>query len=143
MIDPTNCTSNEYCKNLNVKACDYDRTALGFCKNDSLSDCLYIKYYINFMCIDPNYEKSGLNTDIMQKTGEKGGRDSRCFDSDLRVTGAAQSKFPFRCYEVICSSTMKTLTIRVGKTFGFCMFPGQAITLKGYDGTLTCPLNFQ
>jgi hypothetical protein len=37
---------------------------------------------------------------------------------------------------------MKTLTIRIGKTFGLCMFPGQVISIKGYDGTLTCPLNF-
>jgi hypothetical protein len=79
MLETSNCNSNEYCKQLDVKRCDYDRTAVGFCKNDSLSDCLYIKYYINYLCIDPNYEKSTVNAEIIGNTGEKGGKDSRCF----------------------------------------------------------------
>jgi hypothetical protein len=142
MLETSNCSSNEYCRQLNVKRCDYDRTAVGYCKNDSLSDCLYIKYYIDYLCIDPNYEKNTINLAIISNTGERGGKDSRCFDSDLRVSGAAPSKLPFRCYQVICSLTMKTLTIRIGTTFGLCLFPGQTVTIRGYDGTLTCPLNF-
>ena len=142
MLETSNCSSNEYCRQLDVKRCDYDRTAVGFCKNDSMSDCLYIKYYINYLCIDPNYEKNTINLAIISNTGERGGKDSRCFDSDLRVSGAAPSKYPFRCYEVICSPTMKTLTIRIGTTFGLCLFPGQTVNIRGYDGTLTCPLNF-
>jgi len=48
--------------------CDYDRTALGYCKNDTLSACLYVKYYINFICIDPNYSVSALNAPIINAT---------------------------------------------------------------------------
>lgn len=108
-----------------------------------MSNCLFVKYYINFLCIDPNYQTSSLNKDIIAVTGEKGGKFSRCFDSDLRTSGAAASKYAFRCYDVICSATRKTLTIRVGKTFGLCLFPGQIIRIKGFDGTLSCPLSFE
>ena len=68
--------------------------------------------------------------------------NSRCFDSSLYIIGSQPSKYPFRCYEVACSPTRKTLTIRVGKSFGLCLFPGQVIKVKGYDGNLTCPLSF-
>jgi hypothetical protein len=68
--------------------------------------------------------------------------NSRCFNSNLYLIGNQSTKYSFRCYEVICSPTKKTLTIRVGKTFGFCLFPGQTIRVKGYEGNLTCPLSF-
>jgi len=107
-----------------------------------LSACLYVKYYINFICIDPNYSVNALNAPIINVTSEVGGAKSRCFVSDLRVSGATPSKYSFRCYEVICSATMKTLTIRIGNTFGFCLFPNQVINVSGYDGTLACPYSF-
>lgn len=69
MLDPSNCSSNEYCKVQDLKGCDYDRTGLGYCKNDSMSNCLFMKYYINFLCIDPNYQTNSLNKDIMDITG--------------------------------------------------------------------------
>jgi hypothetical protein len=122
--------------------CDYDRTALGYCRNDTLSACLYVKYYVNFICINPNYSVSSLNAPILNTTSEAGGERSRCFVSDLHVIGTAPSKYAFRCYEVICSATMKTLTIRIGSTFGFCLFPNQVITVTGYNGSLSCPTSF-
>lgn len=130
---------------INEKKPDYDRTALGYCKNDSLSNCLYVKYYVNFICTDPNYAQKSLNADqgIVNMTGEAGGQKSRCFESDLILSGQQPSKYPFRCYEAVCSPTGRTLTIRVGKSFVFCMFPNQVIKVKGYDGTLRCPDNFE
>lgn len=69
MLDSYNCSSrNQYCSNVNQLMCDYDRTALGYCKNDTLSACLYVKYYINFICIDPNYSVSALNAPIINAT---------------------------------------------------------------------------
>lgn len=127
---------------MNELSCDYDRTALGFCKDDSLSNCHFIKYYSNFVCIDPNYDQSGLNKDILAATGENGGMRSRCFNSDLHLTGTEQSRHPYRCYEVLCSKTTRTLTIRIGDRFALCLFPNQQITVPGYEGTLTCPLDF-
>lgn len=55
MLNSNNCSSNEYCSVKDEKKSDYDRTALGYCKNDSLSNCMYVKFYVNFICTDPNY----------------------------------------------------------------------------------------
>ena len=68
---------------------NYDKTALGYCRNDSLTQCLYVKYYVNFICTDPNYAEKSLHADqgIIQNTGEKGGMNSRCFLSTLRISG--------------------------------------------------------
>jgi hypothetical protein len=100
MLDSANCSSNEYCTQLNQLTPDYDKTALGYCKNDSLSNCLYVKYYVNFICTDPNYAQKSLNADqgIVNLTGETGGTKSRCFVSDLILTGQQPSKYAFRCY---------------------------------------------
>jgi hypothetical protein len=124
-----------------VKSCDYDRVALGTCRNNSLSACMYVTYYTNFLCIDPSYLTSSLNANLTNITGEQGGQYSRCFNSDLRVSGNNATKYAYRCYSVICSGT--TLTIKIGKTYGLCTFPGQNITIKGYDGNLTCPMDFK
>lgn len=144
MLDPNNCDSDEYCRVESIKGPDYDMTALGYCKNDSLSKCFYNKFYVNFICTDPNYAEKSLHADqgIINTTGEAGGHNSRCFSSDLRVAGVPATKYPFRCYETLCSPYNLTLTIRVGKTFAFCKFPNQIITVRGYDGTITCPDSF-
>jgi hypothetical protein len=145
MLDSANCASNEYCTNLNELTPNYDRTALGYCKNDSLSNCLYVKYYVNFICTDPNYASKSLNADqgIVNLTGEIGGTKSRCFVSDLILSGEQPSKYAFRCYETVCSPTGRTMTVRVGKTLVLCMFPNQVTKVNGYDGTLKCPNSFE
>ena len=100
MLQAGNCSSNEYCTEKDIKQVDYDRTALGYCKNDSLSLCMYTKFYVNFICTDPNYAEKSLHADqgIISITGEIGGSKSRCYDSDLRTTGSPASKYSFRCY---------------------------------------------
>ena len=50
--------------------CDYDGTALGFCKNESLTNCLFMKFYVNYLCQDPNFESKSLNKDKTHITGE-------------------------------------------------------------------------
>jgi|688.fasta_scaffold381127_1 hypothetical protein len=82
------------------------------------------------------------NQGIINVTGEAGGLKSRCYNSDLRLTGQTPSRFSFRCYETICSPSGRTLTVRVGQTLIFCMFPNQLLTVKGYEGTLRCPDSF-
>ena len=69
MLDPQNCTSNQYCHAESVKTCDFDQTALGYCKNDSLTSCLYIKFYANYICSDPNFAIKSLNKDFVNITG--------------------------------------------------------------------------
>jgi hypothetical protein len=141
MLSNTNCSSNEYCTSQDTKFCDYDQTALGYCKNDSLSNCLYIKFYANYICYDPNFGKNtvSLNT---TSTGEVGGAYSRCFDSTLYKEGSAVPKYPFRCYKTLCSNTSNTLTVQVGNQYLLCLFPRQKLTLSGYNGYLTCPKSF-
>lgn len=123
---------------------DYDVTSLGYCKNDSLSLCMYVKYYINFICTDPNYVEKSLHASqgVIGYTGETGGEKARCFESDLRLAGNPRTKYGFRCYEAMCSWNGQTLTIRVGNTYAFCLFPNQEVQVKGYDGTLRCPKEF-
>lgn len=144
MLNANNCSSNEYCTVKDEKRPDYDRTALGYCKNDSLSNCLYVKFYVNFICTDPNYAEKSLHADqgVISITGESGGMKSRCYAADLRTSGQPPTKYPFRCYETICSPTGRTLTLRVGKSLVFCMFPNQVVNVKGYDGSLRCPDSF-
>ena len=141
MLEAGNCSSNEYCRVKDEKMPDYDRTSLGYCKNDSLSQCLYVKYYINFICTDPNYVQKSLHADqgVINRTGEKGGEKSRCYGSDLRKAGTKNTKYNFRCYETMCSPTGRTLTIRVGTSYGFCLYPNQNISINGFDGKLQCP----
>lgn len=103
-----------------------------------------MKFYINYICTDPNYAEKSLSADqgIINITGESGGMKSRCYSSDLRLSGQPPTKYPFRCYETICSPTGRTLTLRVAKKLAFCMFPNQVIQVKGYDGTIRCPDSF-
>lgn len=88
---------------------------------------MYTKFYVNFICTDPNYAEKSLHADqgIIDNTGEIGGYKSRSYVSDLRKTGSPPSKYSFRCYETLCSPDYHTLTIRVGQTYGLCMFPNQ------------------
>jgi hypothetical protein len=69
MLDASNCNSDEYCTAENVKACDYDGTALGYCKNETLTNCLFIKFYVNYICNDPNFLTKNLNANITALTG--------------------------------------------------------------------------
>lgn len=143
MLDASNCNSDEYCTSEGTKACDYDGTSLGFCKNETLTSCLFVKFYVNYICTDPNFLTKNLNANISGMTGESGGQFSRCFSSNLVVNGAEQTKHPFRCYKTMCSISGRTLTIQVGNTFALCLFPSQNITVPGYSGYLTCPKSFQ
>lgn len=59
---------------------------------------MYVKYYANFICIDPNYEVKGLHSNVTKFTGERGGQNSRCFVSDLIKKGNDKTKYAFRCY---------------------------------------------
>ena len=142
MLDPNNCTSNQYCHNQLVKKCDYDQTALGYCKNQTLTNCLFVKFYSNYMCSDPNFASKSLNKLVIGTTGEEGGQYSRCFDSSLVQQGSPPTKYPFRCYTTVCSPSGRTLTVKVGKKYALCMFPGQNITVSGYSGYLICPSSF-
>ena len=142
MLDPNNCTSNEYCTQEGVKTCDYDQTALGYCKNESLTSCLFVKFYVNYICEDPNFATKSLNSLLVNVTGEAGGQYSRCFSSTLVLRGSPATKYPFRCYTTMCSASGKTLTVKVGNKYSLCVFPGQNITLSGYDGYLICPTSF-
>lgn len=56
--------------------------------------------------------------------------------------GSPATKYPFRCYTTVCSASGKTLTIKVGNKYTLCVFPGQNITVSGYDGYLMCPTSF-
>lgn len=71
MLSERNCSSDEYCTVKDKKMPGYDKTALGYCRNDSLTKCLYVKYYVNFICTDPNYAEKSLHADqgIIQDTG--------------------------------------------------------------------------
>jgi hypothetical protein len=126
-----------------VKTCNYDQTALGYCKNETFSNCLFVKFYTNYICSDPNFASKSLNSQVVSLTGEEGGEYSRCFDSNLVASGSNQTKYPFRCYTTLCSPSGKTLTVKIGKKYSLCMFPGQNISISGYDGTLTCPRSFK
>ncbi len=108
-----------------------------------MSNCFYVKFYANFICADPNYEKKGLNSEVVSVTGEKGGVQSRCFDSTFTSSVNLTGKYPFRCYQVICSPTYQTLTIKIGSKYTLCLFPRQKVTVNGYYGILTCPKSFK
>lgn len=69
LLYSNNCTSNEYCTLLNEKTCDYDQTSLGYCKNETLMNCLFVKFYTNYMCSDPNFKTKSLNADFVRVTG--------------------------------------------------------------------------
>jgi len=142
MLSPSNCSSNEYCTRESEKVCDYDQTSLGYCKNESLTNCLFVKFYTNYMCSDPNFATKSLNSLVVGVTGEAGGQFSRCFSSSLVLQGEAQTKYQFRCYSTICSISGKTLTVKVGNRYALCLFPGQNITVAGYSGYLICPDSF-
>ena len=58
------------------------------------------------------------------------------------LQGQPQTKYPFRCYSTICSTSGRTLTVQIGNKYALCMFPGQNITVPGYAGFLTCPTSF-
>ena len=114
-----------------------------------MTNCLFVKFYTNYICTDPNFNTKSLNKLVVGVTGENGGEYSRCFDSNLVQTGSQQTKYPFRCYITSCSNSGKTLTVKVGKNISYignryalCMFPGQNITVSGYTGYLICPLSF-
>ena len=143
MLEAFNCSSDEYCTSEGQMSCDYDGTSLGFCKNESLTPCLFVKFYVNYICNDPNFMTKNLNANISTITGESGGQFSRCFSSNLVVNGQNPTKYPFRCYKTMCSITGRTLTVQVGSTFALCLFPSQNITVSGYSGYLTCPKSFQ
>lgn len=104
---------------------------------------MFIKFYQNVICNDPNFLKKNINANITNNTGESGGQHSRCFSSNLILKGSTQSRHPFRCYRALCSSSGKSLTIQVGNTYAYCIFPGQNITVSGYDGYLICPRSFR
>jgi len=69
MLSPSNCSSNEYCTRESEKVCDYDQTSLGYCKNESLTNCLFVKFYTNYMCSDPNFATKSLNSLVVGVTG--------------------------------------------------------------------------
>jgi hypothetical protein len=143
MIESSNCNSDEYCTSEGTMACDYDATSLGYCKNETLTACLFVKFYVNYICTDPNFLTKNLNANLTRTTGENGGQYSRCFSSTLVTTGAPTTKYAFRCYKTMCSISGRTLTIQVGTTYALCLFPSQNITIAGYSGYLTCPKSFQ
>jgi hypothetical protein len=101
-----------------------------------------VKFYTNYICSDPNFSTKSLNKLIVGTTGEAGGQYSRCFSSTLVTQGADPSKYPFRCYSTLCSSSGRTLTVKVGSQYALCMFPNQNITVPGYSGYLLCPSSF-
>jgi hypothetical protein len=76
---------------------------------------------------------------------EKGGYNSRCFNSNIRARGTNASLLNNRCYETVCSATGSYIYVLVGKTVLTCNStkPGAVISAPGgMEGTLTCPTNF-
>ena len=59
------------------------------------------------------------------------------------VQGNQPTKYDFRCYKTVCSTSGRTLTVKVGNRYALCMFPGQNISVSGYNGFLKCPLSFK
>lgn len=80
-----NCNFPEFCKDSSFH-CDWDRTAMGRCSTNRFAGtCKTVKYFTNTMCVDENFELKNLNSKM--NSFERGGSNSRCFNSDYRETG--------------------------------------------------------
>lgn len=136
------CSGSEFCKEDTEKGCDFDYISGSHCTNDSYSKkCKYFQYYTNYICTDPNYSNKNVNN--IGTTGEKAGYNSRCFSSTIRGVGEAATKYSMRCFPVTCSDDHTSITLQIGQTKTRCRYPGQILTVPGFDGTITCPMNFR
>lgn len=77
-----------------------------------------------------------------QQTGELSGYRSKCYKSTIRGAREKETKYSMRCYPTVCSDDRNSITLQVGSVKTRCRFPGQVISVPGYDGTITCPRNF-
>jgi hypothetical protein len=77
------------------------------------------------------------------QAAERGGYTSRCHISDYRLSGLAANILNNRCYITVCSISGAYLYILVSSYTLVCRSPGQVIpAIPGFDGTLTCPSDF-
>ena len=136
-----NCNSDEFCQDASF-SCDYDATGIGKCGLDIYTGaCKTVKYYTNTICIDENFELKNLNAKL--NALERGGSNSKCFDSDFRQEGVTATKLNNRCYISVCSFTGKFIYILVGSYIMLCRQEGQILPAPpGLVGTLTCPRDF-
>ena len=122
MLDPTDCTSKEFCNVSGQTACDTDGLAGSHCTTDSYSTvCSYFQYYSNYICSDPTYTNKNINN--QGNTGETPGYNSRCFSSTIRGNGEAQPKYSMRCFPIACSPDDSTITLKVGSVRVLCKIP--------------------
>lgn len=74
------------------------------------------------------------------KAKEKGGYNSRCFNSSIRTSGIAPSIINFRCYLTICGSSSPLVYVKIDSYILMCRNAGQDIAAPfGMEGTLRCP----
>lgn len=136
------CAGAEFCSTASEKNCDFDCLSGSHCTTDSYSTkCSYYQYYTNYICTDPNYSNKNVNN--IGNTGEKAGYNSRCFQSTVRSKGEPATKYSMRCFPMTCSEDQTSITLQVGSVKTRCRFPGQVLTVAGFDGTVTCPMNFR
>ncbi len=77
------------------------------------------------------------------KAKEKGGYNSKCFNSTFRAVGIVPNIINFRCYVMVCSSTGSIIYVRIDTYILICRTPGQILAPPiGMEGTLRCP-NFK
>ena len=58
----------------------------------------------------------------------------------MRQTSIFPSSIDFRCYLSVCFSNL--IFILVGSSITVCRIPGQVLRVPGFDGSITCPDNF-
>lgn len=136
-----NCDFSEFCSGTAFD-CDWDATGISRCDVDLFTGiCKVDKYFNNTICIDENYELNNIN--YAMNAQERGGYNSRCFASDYRQSGLAANSLNNRCYISVCSVTGAYIYILINGYNLVCRTPGQIIpSLPGFDGTLTCPSDF-
>ena len=102
--------------------------------SDGYSDyCPYRLRYSNGAC-----RGNSVSTFTLSKSNEVISMQSRCFVSNLVISGYTQNPPYSACYPVIaCSSS--SASVQIGTQILECPFTGGTFTVPGYTGTITCP----
>jgi hypothetical protein len=152
---------DHWCTKADQQSCGVDRLAKGICSISKWSGNLpvYDQYFLDptqggdmpltdycpyYMAFSTDNQKNSLciyaeNQPQINYWGETYGPSARCFQSTI-VDSSFTRYLVNRgstCHTFSCSGN--TLTVKVGNQQVACPFNGGVISIRGFDGTFTCP----